>query len=185
MNDSGAVWKSSGQNPGRRVNDSVCCLEKKTQSLRREATCCIVVLSATLLFFPPGPGVVWRRACRLVVIVSNYIFICVPCKQQGTYFLFSVLLSVRENINMSTPRQLLAERIRKAAAKKRDAAAALVAVRDAGQGPLFNDDQVKILEVIGKQRGLGPAEFIDGCMKEIRPKLPPKATGEELLEFIL
>ena len=66
--------------------------------------------------------------------------------------MFSVLLSVRENINMSTPRQLLAERIRKAAAKRRDAAAALVAVRDAGQGPLFNDEQVKILEVIGKQR---------------------------------
>ena len=58
---------------------------------------------------------------------------------------------------MSTPRQLLAERIRKAAAKKRDAAAALVAVRDAGQGPLFNDDQVKILEAIGIQRGLVPA----------------------------
>ena len=45
-----AVWKSSGQNPGRRVNDSVCCLEKKTQSLRREATCCIVVLSAIFCF---------------------------------------------------------------------------------------------------------------------------------------
>ena len=85
---------------------------------------------------------------------------------------------------MSTPRQLLAERIRKAAAKKRDAAAALAAVRDAGQGLLFNDDQVRILEVIGKQRGMGSAEFIAGCMEEIRPKLPPKATGEELLELI-
>ena len=66
---------------------------------------------------------------------------------------------------MSTPRQQLAERIRNAAAKKREAAAALVAVRDAGQGPLFNDDQVKILEVIGLKRGLTPTEFIDGCMK--------------------
>ena len=74
---------------------------------------------------------------------------------------------------MSTPRQLLAERIRKAAAKKRDAAAALVAVRDAGEGPLFNDDQVRILEVIGKLRGMGPVEFIAGCTEEIRPKLPP------------
>ena len=98
--------------------------------------------------------------------------------------MFSVSLPVRENIKMSTPRQQLAERIRKAAAKKRDAAAALVAVRDAGQGPLFNDDQVKILEVIGLKRGLTPTEFIEGCMKEIRPKLPPKATGEELLEII-
>ena len=58
--------------------------------------------------------------------------------------MFSVF-TVRENIKMSTPRQQLAERIRNAAAKKRDAVAAIVAVRDAGQGPLFNDDQVKIL----------------------------------------
>ena len=85
---------------------------------------------------------------------------------------------------MLTPRQLLAERIRKAAAKRRDAVAALVAVRDAGQGPLFNDDQVKILEIVGRKRGLGPAEFINGCMDEIRPILPPTATGEELLELI-
>ena len=48
----------------------------------------------------------------------------------------------------------------------------------------YSDDQVRILEVIGKQRGMGPAEFIQGCMVEIRPKLPPMATGEELLEFI-
>ncbi len=81
------------------------------------------------------------------------------CKRQSTSFLFSVLLSVRENINMSTPRQLLAERIRKAAAKRRDAAAALVAVRDAGEGPLFNDEQVQILGAIGQQRGYAPAEF--------------------------
>ena len=69
------------------------------------------------------------------------------CKRQSTSFLLSVF-TVRENIKMSTPRQQLAERIRNAAAKKREAAAALVAVRDAGQGPLFNDDQVKILEAI-------------------------------------
>ena len=85
---------------------------------------------------------------------------------------------------MSTPRQLLAERIMKAAVKRREAAAALVAIRDAGQGPLFNDDQVRILEAIGKLRGLGPAEFIAGCTAEIRPALPAKATGEELLVFI-
>ena len=79
--------------------------------------------------------------------------------------MFSVL-TVREKTIMSTPRQLLAERIRKATAKRREAAAALVAVRDAGQGPLFNDDQVKILEVVGRKRGLGAAEFINGCMDE-------------------
>ena len=40
---------------------------------------------------------------------------------------------------MSTPRQLLADRIKKAAAKKQEAAEALVAVRDAGNGPLFSE----------------------------------------------
>ena len=98
--------------------------------------------------------------------------------------MLSVLLPVRENIKMSTPRQQLAERIRNAAAKKREAATALVAVRDAGQGPLFNDDQVKILEAIAVQRGLAPAEFIEGCTKEMRSKLSAKATGEEMLELI-
>ena len=95
--------------------------------------------------------------------------------------LISVLLSA---INMSTPRQLLAERILKAAAKKREAAEALVAIRDAGQGPLFNDAQVRILESVCKQKGMGPAEFMAECTAKIRPTLPPKATGEELLVFI-
>ena len=40
---------------------------------------------------------------------------------------------------MSNSRQLLAERIMKAAVKRQEAAKALVAIRDAGQGPLFND----------------------------------------------
>ena len=98
------------------------------------------------------------------------------CKQQSTLFLFSVL-TVRENIKMSTPRQQLAERIRNAAAKKREAAAALVAVRDAGQGPLFNDDQVKILEAIAAEKGWVPEEFMESCNTEMRSKLTAKATG--------
>ena len=85
---------------------------------------------------------------------------------------------------MSTPRQKLAERIRNAAAKKQRDAAALVAVRDAGQGPLFNDDQVKILEAIAVDQGLVSTEFIENCEKEMRSKLPAKATGEEMLELI-
>ena len=61
---------------------------------------------------------------------------------------------------MSTPRQLLAERIMKAAAKKREAAEALAAIRDAGQGPMFSDAQVRILESVCKQKGADPAEFM-------------------------
>ena len=75
---------------------------------------------------------------------------------------------------MSTPRQLLAERIMKAAAKKREAAEALVAIRDAGQGPLFNDAQVRILESVCKQKGAGPAEFMAECTAKIRPTLLSK-----------
>ena len=85
---------------------------------------------------------------------------------------------------MSNSRQLLAERIMKAAVKRREAAAELVAIKDAGQGPLFNDVQVRILESVGKQKGMGPAEFIAECTAEIRSTLPSKATGEELLVFI-
>ena len=85
---------------------------------------------------------------------------------------------------MSTPRQLLAERIMKAAAKKREAAEALVTIRDAGQGPLFNDAQIKILESVCKQKGTDPAEFMAECTAKIRPTLPSKATGEELLAFV-
>ena len=89
------------------------------------------------------------------------------CKQQSTVFLFSVF-TVREIIRMSTPRQQLAERIRNAAAKKREAVAAIVAVRDAGQGPLFNDSQVRILEEIAVKRGLEPAAFLESCAMEMR-----------------
>ena len=83
---------------------------------------------------------------------------------------------------MSTPRQQLAERIRNAAAKKQEAVAAIVAVRDAGRGPLFNDAQVKILEEVAVKRSLDPAEFLESCAGEMRPKLSAKATGEEMLD---
>ena len=85
---------------------------------------------------------------------------------------------------MSTPRQLLAERIMQATAKKRKAAEALVAIRDAGQGPLFNNAQMRILESVCKQKGADPAEFMAECSAKIRPTLSSTATGEELLAFI-
>ena len=72
----------------------------------------------------------------------------------------------------------------KAAAKKREAAEALVAVRDAGQGPLFNDAQIRILESVCRKKGADPAEFMAECTAKIRPTLPSKATGEELLAFV-
>ena len=85
---------------------------------------------------------------------------------------------------MSTPRQLLADRIKKAAAKKQEAAEALVAVRDAGKGPLFSEAQMGILAALCKQKGADPEEFMAECTAKIRPTLPSKATGEELLAFV-
>ena len=72
---------------------------------------------------------------------------------------------------MSTPRQLLADRIKNDAAKKREAAEALVAVRDAGKGPLFSEAQMGILVTVCKQRGADPAEFVAECTPKIRPTL--------------
>ena len=85
---------------------------------------------------------------------------------------------------MSTPRQILAEKIRSAATKKRAAADALVTARNTGEGPLFSEAQIGIMAAVCKQTGTDPTEFVATCTAKIRPTLPSKATGEELLVFI-
>ena len=85
---------------------------------------------------------------------------------------------------MSTARQILTDKIRNAAAKKCEAAEALVTARDAGQGPLFSEAQIEILAAVCKQTGTDPAEFVAMCTAKIRPTLPSKATGEELVAFV-
>ena len=85
---------------------------------------------------------------------------------------------------MSTPRQILTDRIKNAAAKKREADEALVTARDASEGPLFSEAQIGILAAVCKQTGTDPAEFVATCTAKIRPTLPSKATGEELLVFV-
>ena len=57
-------------------------------------------------------------------------------------------------------------------------------VRDAGKGPLFSEAQIGILTAVCKQQGADPAEFMAECIAKIRPTLPTKATGEELLVFV-
>ena len=83
-----------------------------------------------------------------------------------------------------SPRQALIEKVREATAKKLRAAEVLVAARNAGEGPLFIETQIEILAAICKQKGADPAEFVAACTAQIRPTLPSKATGEELLDFI-
>ena len=85
---------------------------------------------------------------------------------------------------MSTLRQILADRIKNAVAKKCEAAEALVTARDAGEGPLFSEAQIRILAAVCKQTGTDPAEFVATCTAKIRPTLLSKATGEELLVFV-
>ena len=41
-----------------------------------------------------------------------------------------------------------------------------------------------ILAAVCKQKGADPAEFVAECTAKIRPTLPSKATGEELLAFM-
>ena len=85
---------------------------------------------------------------------------------------------------MSTPRQVLADKIRNVADKKREATEVLVAARDASEGLLFSETQIGILVAVCKQTGTDPAEYLATCTTQIRPKLPSKATGEELLAFM-
>ena len=64
------------------------------------------------------------------------------------------------------------------------AAEALRAVRDVGKRPLFSEAQMGILAAMCKQKGTDPAEFVAECTAKIRPTLPSKAPGEELLAFV-
>ena len=60
---------------------------------------------------------------------------------------------------MSSPRQILADKIRNAAAKKCEAAEALVTTRNTGEGPLLSKAQIETLAAVCKQTGTDPAEF--------------------------
>ena len=86
---------------------------------------------------------------------------------------------------LSSPRLDLIEKVRHAAAKKLEmAAAALLTLRETGEGPIFNDDQNENLAAICKQKGVDPAEFLAAYTIHIRSMLPPKATGPELVVFV-
>ena len=68
----------SGQNPGRRVNDSVMLSGEKDTEVKGETACCYSSFVCHFFLFPLGPGVDWRRAFyRLVVIVNKLsILLC-------------------------------------------------------------------------------------------------------------
>ena len=61
----------------------------------------------------------------------------------------------------SSPRLEFIEKVRSAAAKKMEAATeALLKAREAGEGPVFSDDQNANLAALCKQKAVDPAEFL-------------------------
>ena len=74
----------------------------------------------------------------------------------------------------SSPQQEFIEKVRSAAAKKMEAASeALLKAREAGEGPVFNDDQNANLTAICKQKAVDPAEFLAAYTAYVRSALPP------------
>ena len=84
-----------------------------------------------------------------------------------------------------SPRLEFIEKVRSTAAKKMEAVSeALLKAREAGEGPVFSDDQNANLAAICKQKGVDPAEFLAAYTTYVRSALPPKATGPELVAFV-
>ena len=85
----------------------------------------------------------------------------------------------------SPPRLELIEKARNSAAKKMEAASeALLKAREAGEGPVFSEDQNTNLSALCKQKNVDPAEFLAAYTTYVRSGLPPKATGPELVAFV-
>ena len=62
---------------------------------------------------------------------------------------------------MSSPRQEFIEKVRRSTAKKMEAASeALLKAREAGEGPVFSEDQQAKLSALCKQKNVDPAEFL-------------------------
>ena len=86
---------------------------------------------------------------------------------------------------MSSPRQEFIEKVRSSAAKKMEAASqALLKAREAGEGPVFSEDQQANLSALCKQKGVDPAEFSTAYTTFVISGLPPQATGLELVAFV-
>ena len=85
----------------------------------------------------------------------------------------------------SSPRLDLKEKVRNSAAKKMEAASeALLKAREAGEGPVFSEDQNMNLSALCKQKGVDPVEFLAAYTTHVRSGLPPKATVPELVAFV-
>ena len=84
-----------------------------------------------------------------------------------------------------SPRLELIEKARNSAAKKMEAASeALLKAREAGEGPVFSEDQNTNLSALCKQKNVDPVEFLAAYTTYVRSGLPPKATGPELVAFV-
>ena len=76
----------------------------------------------------------------------------------------------------SSPRLELIEKVRNSAAKKMEAASeVLLKAREAGEGPVFSEDQNTNLSGLCKQKGVDPAEFFAAYTTYVRSGLPPQS----------
>ena len=76
---------------------------------------------------------------------------------------------------MSSPRQEFIEKVRRSTAKKMEAASeALLKAREAGEGPVFSEDQQANLSALCKQKGVDLVEFLAAYTTYVRSGLPPK-----------
>ena len=86
---------------------------------------------------------------------------------------------------MSSPRQEFIEKVRRSTAKKMEAASeALLKAREAGEGPVFSEDQQAKLLALCKQKNVDPAEFLAAYTTYVISGFLPTATGPELVAFV-
>ena len=86
---------------------------------------------------------------------------------------------------MTSPRQEFIEKVRRSTAKKMEAASeALLKAREAGEGPVFSEDQQAKLSALCKQKNVDPAEFLAAYTTYVISGFLPTATGPELVAFV-
>ena len=85
----------------------------------------------------------------------------------------------------SSPQLEFIQKVRSTAAKKLEMASeALLNARETDEGPVFNENQNANLAAICNQKGVDPVEFLAAYTPYVRSRLPPKATGPELMAFV-
>ena len=86
----------------------------------------------------------------------------------------------------ASPRQEVIDKVRSVVARQKMEAAseALLKAREAGEGPVFSEEQQANLSALCKLKKVDPAEFLTAYTPYVIRGFPPKATGPELVAFV-